>query len=77
MFESPKFHQLTEEIDKKLTEAFDYVTVSCRKYFDIMSSTDVGQETQLDIERRRFCFKEMVSSFKQLSSFTILCYLRH
>lgn len=60
MFESPNYHSLLEQIESKLTDAFDYIAVSCRKYIDIVSSYDVMHQTVLDIERRRLCLREMV-----------------
>lgn len=60
MFESPEHSSLFENIESKLTDAFDYIAAACRKYIDIVSSYDAVQQTTLDAERRKLCLKEMV-----------------
>lgn len=64
MFESPQFRQLLDNVDSRLTEALDYVIVSCKKYIDIVSSYDIVYQTQLDVERRKLCLREMVRNMQ-------------
>lgn len=68
MFEDPKYQQLTEEFETKFTEALDYLVVSCEKYLDIISTSVMEQQTELDKNRRNLCLKEMVPNFRQVTS---------
>ncbi|CAH1179264.1 unnamed protein product [Phaedon cochleariae] len=59
---------LSNEIDMKLQDSIDYVLTTGKMYIDIVSAYRVDYNTNLDMERRRLCIREMIDIIRRVET---------
>ncbi|XP_074035126.1 ferlin family C2 domain-containing myoferlin misfire isoform X2 [Leptinotarsa decemlineata] len=68
LFLRPDMKLFSEEIDAKLLDAVDFISVAAKKYIDIATSYSDDYQTKLDKERRKMCLQVMQDISENIES---------